>query len=63
MSAPDPLAEYRSAFWLTFAEDHGLVNEWNILPPESPVQLTSRDARLIGVNLPPTSLGMIVTGS
>jgi len=36
MSAPDPLAEYRTAFFLTFAEDHGLVNEWQMETP-SPI--------------------------
>ena len=63
MTPADGIEEYRAAFFQTFAEDHGLVNEWSLLPPESPVPLTSRDARLIGGSLPGGNLGMIVTGS
>lgn len=36
MTPVESLDEYRSAFWRTFAEDHGLVNEWQIPPPLVP---------------------------
>lgn len=35
MTPADTLEDYRSAFWQTFAEDHGLVTEWQIDPPKS----------------------------
>lgn len=58
---PDTIDEYRAAFFLTFAEDHGLINEWSLLP-ERPETVPATDRRLCGY-LPGTSLGMILTGS
>lgn len=57
MNAPDPLTEYRQAFWAVFAEDNGLVNEWQ-LPPQTHFEPQDIKAGMIpigsmlGVGLP-----------
>lgn len=62
MTDPETLDEYRAAFWLTFAEDHGLINEWSLSPqPERPEMRVK--GRPIGWPLPGNSLGMIRSGS
>lgn len=49
--------EYRSAFYQTFAEDHGLTTEWQF-PPQIPLDLPDIKAGTIligfqsGVGLP-----------
>lgn len=61
MTDPETLDEYRSAFWLTFAEDHGLINEWQIKP--NPIVETLVRDRKLGGYLPGNSLGMVTSGS
>jgi hypothetical protein len=63
MTPGETAEEYRAAFFQTFAEDHGLINEWIIQPPLSPVTPMNQDARLIGGGPPGTNLGMILSGS
>lgn len=55
------LEDYRSAFWLTFAEDHGLINEWSMHSP-IPDTIAPNEILPIGQGLLLGSAGMIPDG-
>lgn len=52
MDPTQTLVDYRTAFWLTFAEDNGLINEWQLEFPSQISDLPDIKAGTTLIGLP-----------